>query len=433
MNSSSYIHLLKFLRDRLFLLSFLLLSSLAPAQTPSISLEECYQLTRQHFPLYKQQALIEKSNAYSLRNLSTENFPQFNIQGQANYQSDVTQIPLQLPGISIPVLNKDQYKVYGEISQTVLDGGILKKKKEKQKNQSKIETQQLEVELYALKKSINRLYFGILLLEQQLQQNSLMQEDIEQGIQKVQTAIRNGTALKSSAVILKAEKLKVQQNELEMQADRTSYLSMLSLFIQRNLDESTTFIVPDAPMFTGIIKRPELLLFAFQKQSLQTQQELLHAKNRPKLNIFAQGGMGRPALNMLSNDVDGYYVLGLRMTVPLNGFYTFRNDETLILVKQQGIDVQKEVFLFNTQLDITQQHAEIRKYKKLLASDNLLIDLRTTIKNAALVQLENGIITSHDYLRETIAENQARQQKVLHETQLLMKSYELKTTEGIDN
>lgn len=433
MNYASYLSLLKPLRDRLLPLAFLLLSSMAHAQTPSISLEECYRLAREHFPLYKQQALIEKSNNYILKNLSTENFPQFSIQGQANYQSDVTQIPLQIPGVSIPTLDKSQYKLYGEISQRVMDGGLVKNRKEVQLNQRKIEIQQVEVDLYRLKKSINQLYFGILLLDQQLRLVRLLQEDIQLGIEHVRTAIRNGIALKSSEATLQVESLAVQQKEIEMKADRASYLSMLSLFIQQNLEENTTLITPVLPISTGIIKRPELLLFAFQHQNLQTQQELLRAKNRPKLNVFAQGGMGKPALNMLSNDLDGYYIVGLRLTVPFNGFYTLKNDNALIHIKQQSIDVQKETFLFNTQLDIAQQHAEIKKYQSLLASDDRLIDLRRTIKNTALIQVESGTITSHDYLRETIAENQARQQKVLHETQLLMKSYELKTTEGVDD
>src|SRR5690606_25025980 len=127
------------------------------------------------------------------------------------------------------------------------------------------------------------------------------------------------------------------------------------------------------------------------------------AKNRPQLGLFLQAGVGRPALNMLSNDVEAYYYGGVRLSVPISGFYTLKKEKAQLDVKEAAIDVQQETFMFNTDLTLLQQRRESVKYEQLLETDDEIINLRTSVKDAALAQLENGIITTADYVRETHA------------------------------
>ena len=354
-----------------------------------------------------------------------------NIFGQASYQSAVTQIPIEIPNNPIRSLSKDQYRLYGELSQLVFDGGTIEAQKQSQEVASELEEQQLQVELYQLKSRINHLYFGILLLNQQLKQNDLLKRSIQIGLAKVQAAIQNGTSLKSEGDILRAELLAIDQRSIEMQMGRKSFIDMLSMFIQQPLRPETKLAQPSTPELSDKINRPELRLFDVQIENIDIKRKLLHAKSLPKFSFFAQGGAGRPGLNMLSNNFEAYYLLGLRMNIPLTGFYTLKNEKSLLNVKQKEIEIQKEVFLFNTELELLQQHAEIDKFQNLLLSDNEIIVLRDHIKKTALIQLENGVITSNDYLKEVIAEDQARQRKILHEIQILMAKYNLKTTNGI--
>lgn len=422
--------MLKKVKVGFVVLPLLLLMSFANGQIKTITIEDCYRLAQENFPLIKRQALIQKSKEYSIEIVSKGYLPQVNINGQASYQSEVTQIPIQIPNNPIPTLSKDQYRLYGELSQVLFDGGIIKSQKESQEAASKVEEQQLKVELYALKNRINQLYFGILLINQQLAQNQLLKKDIQLGIEKVEAAIQNGTSLRSGADALKAELLNAEQRKIELDASKKAFIDMLSMFIQQPLTTEVNLVQPLNPSLTEKISRPELSLFDFKNQSLQIQQKMLRAKNLPKLNFFAQGGAGRPALNMLSNNLEAYYLFGLRMTIPLTGLYTFKDEKAAINIKQQDIEIQKEVFLFNTQLELKQQSAEIAKFRKLLLSDDEIVVLRNNIKKTALAQLENGVITSNDYIKETLAEDQARQRKNLHEVQLLMAKYDSKTTEG---
>jgi outer membrane protein TolC len=412
----------------LMVVSLLMYSFFATAQINSITLDTCYVLAKQNYPLIKQYELILKTKEYSIENIAKRYLPQVNINGQASYQSDVTQLPKNIPGV--PVLSIDQYKIYAEINQSIYDGGLIKEQKKFQEANAVIDEQNLEVELYKLKDRINQLFFGILLIDAQQKQNELMKNDIQLGLNKANAKIVNGTALKSSGDILKAELLKADQQAIELKANRKSYADMLGLFINRTIDESTILIKPKNITPSQEIKRPELLVYDYQNKIFDAQNNLLSAKNRPKLSFFAQTGFGKPAFNILSNSFDPYYIGGLRMTIPLSGNYTLKNDRSLLNINQQNIAIQKETFLFNTQLTLKQQNAEITKLEEILKTDDEIISLRTNIKNTALAQLDYGVINTSDYLREVNAEDNARQKKIQHEIQLLIAQYNERITIG---
>lgn len=396
----------------------------------TLTIENCYALASEHYPLAKQRELILKSRDYSIENISKGYLPQVNIVGQASYQSEVTQVPIQLPNTAIPVLDKDQYKIYGEINQVVYDGGMIKQQKLSQESKSLVEAQKLEVELYKLKERINDLYFGILLVNEQLRQNALKKDDIALGIKKTEAQLANGTVFRSSLDILKAEYLTVSQQTLTLLSNKKAYLNMLALFLNKPLDDNTLLVTPVPPVLSTQNNRPELGLFEQQTKNIDIQQQAITIKNIPKLNLFFQGGMGKPALNMLSNDFEAYYIGGIRLNWSLFGYYTQRKEKDLLNINKEDISIQKETFLFNTNYQLQQQNEEISRLSGYLISDQEIISLRGSIKKAALAQLENGVSTTSDYLREVNAEDTARQNKILHQIQLLAAQYKVRLTQG---
>lgn len=396
----------------------------------SLTIDSCYAMAKRNYPLVKQYALIEKSKEYSIDNANKNYLPQFNIAGQATYQSEVTKVPISIPNVSIPELNKDQYKLYGEVSQPITDLFTVKDQKELVKANSEIEEQKIEVELYKLKERINNLFFGLLLIDAQMQQTELLKKDIQSGIDKINTAIANGTALKSSADNLKAELLKANQRTIELKSNKKGYAAMLSLFVNQPILESTTLVKPNPQIISNIINRPELKMYDLQKKTFDVQSKLITAKNLPRFSLFFQGGLGRPALNMLSNDVKGYYIGGLRLNWSLTGFYTYNKEKKILALNQNSLDIQKDVFLFNTNLNLQQQNSEVTKMQELIETDNSIITLRESIKNTTKNQLENGTVTTNDYLTAVNAQDQAQQNLLLHQIQLLMAQYNYQTTSG---
>ncbi|HRG59287.1 MAG TPA: TolC family protein [Bacteroidia bacterium] len=396
----------------------------------ALSIDSCYTMAKRNYPLLKQMALIEKTKEYSLDNASKGYLPQLNIAGQATYQSDVTAIPISLPGMNIQSLNKDQYKIYAELSQSVTDPFTIKQQKAIIEANNSTEIEKIEVELYKLKERINQLYFGILMIETQWQQVNLLKKDIELNLQKTNAAIANGISLKSNADILQAEIFKIEQRIIELKASRKAYLEMLSLFINKPIDEQTILKIPIYSMASSSINRPELKLFELQKKGIDAQQKLLASKNLPKVSLFVQGGYGRPTLNMLNNDFGTYYIGGARFIWNLSAFYTYQKERQLLTINQHQIDIQKEVFLFNNQLLLKQQNSEVNKLSELLNNDQQIVALREKIKDTANSQLENGSITAIDYLNALNAMDQAKQNLALHQIQLLLAQYTFQNTSG---
>jgi outer membrane protein TolC len=412
--------------------ALLLLISFRLSSAQQLTIQECYEKARQNYPLIKQKELVAKSKEFSVANIKSGFLPQVSINGQATYQSDVTKVPIENPLFNVEPLSKDQYKVYAEVNQTIYDGGVVKKNSALQETSSQVEDQKIEIELYKIKERINQIYFGTLLINRQLVQVELVKKDIESSLLKMESAIRNGTAFKTNADILQAELLKNDQRAVELKAARKSYLDMLAMFIHQPLGDDITLQMPEAPSMPGelVISRPEISLYNYQRQLYAAQQQLTNTRVVPRVSFFMQGGYGRPGLNMLLNKFDTYYIGGLRFSWNLGGYYNANRDKQILDLNLQSVDQQKETFLFYTQLSVQQQNNEISKLNELIEIDEKMIALRSRIKSTAKSQLDNGVITANDYLRELNAEDQAKQNLSAHQIQLLMTQYTQQVTTG---
>jgi outer membrane protein TolC len=403
------------------------------AQTSSLTLEECYTLARQNYPLIKQYDLVSRSSKYSIENAGKLYLPQLTISGQASYQSqtiDFGGVLPSLPGIEPPTLSKDQYRVQAEITQQIYDGGVSKWQKESSRANEAIQRQQLEVSLYAVKDRITQLYFSILLMGAQLQQNLLRKTDLQNAAAKAQAALDNGVAYRSNVDELKAEIVNADMTTTEFMSNRHAYIKMLSVFINRPLNDSTVFAYPaPSPPQPGI-SRPELAYYDVQKKAFDVQEKQLGAGYLPKLSAFLQGAYGRPTLNIVDNQFGPWWIGGVRLSWSLGSLYSLKNNRQLLDINRQNLDISKETFVFNTNLSLQQQNQDIGKFEDLVEQDDSAIALRSSVRKAAQAQLDNGVITVHEYISQVNAENLAKQSRILHNIQLLQAQYHYKNTSG---
>jgi len=275
------------------------------------------------------------------------------------------------------------------------------------------------------------LFLGVLFLDEQLKQVDLIKTDLNNGIKKVEAQVNNGVAFKSNLNLLKAELLKAEQRNIELKASRKGLIDVLGLFINKNLPADTQL---EKPVITSAlpdtIARPELKLYVSQEKLLLSQDKLINSKNLPKAGVFVQGGYGRPGLNFLNNKFDFFYTTGVRLSWSLGGLYTKKNEQRLVEVNKKSVNVQREAFLLNTNASLKQQLSELDKLQQLVTTDAAIIELRVQVKEAAKAQLENGVITANDYLREVNAEDQARQSLITHNIQLLQAQINYQTIAG---
>lgn len=394
---------------------------LAPVASPAqLTLDSAYAAARNNYPLIKQKDLIRQTTDLTIENLRKGYLPQVSLSGQVSYQSAVTSIDVPVPGIKIQAPSKDQYKILADVNQLIYDGGQIKQQQVLQELNAVVEDQKLEVELFRLKERINQLYLGVLYLDAQVRQVDLIRQDLQTGIKKVDAQVQNGVAFRSNLHVLQAEVLKTDQRLIELKAGRKGLIETLALFMNQPLDETTILQKPVLPgLQQAENNRPELKLFSDQAKVLDHRYKIIRSANLPKTSLFMQGGYGKPGLNMLKNEFDLYYIGGIRLSWSLSGLYTRKREKQLVEMNKRIVDIQKETFLFNTGTQIRQQQSEIDKLSQLVRSDDDIIGLRVKIKDAARAQLENGVITSNDYLREVNAEDQARQLLITHQLQLL--------------
>jgi len=413
------------------MLLIILTTALVFSQT-KLTLEECHDKARANFPLIKQKEYIAQSKEYNVSNVWKGYLPQITISGQATYQSDVTSLPISFPGIKIESLTKDQYKAIADVTQVIYDGGIMSAQADIQKSSGNVDDQKIEIELLKVKERVNQIYFGIMLLNEQLLQVNLVNDDLSASLNKLNAALANGTATKPNVDILLAELLKNTQREIELKASRKSFLDMLGLLINEKLDETVT-LLPPAEQNTVVseeINRPELKMYSAQKNMIENQSGLTLSKLLPKASLFFQGGYGKPTLNMLKNNFDWFYITGAKLTWSPTNLYTFGNESEIVELNKKSVAAQEEAFILNTKLTLKQQTGEIEKLNELIKVDKEIVVIRTSIKNAAKAQLENGVITSNDYIRELNAEDQAKLNLAIHKTQLMLARQNYRITTG---
>lgn len=90
--------------------------------------------------------------------------------------------------------------------------------------------------------------------------------------------------------------------------------------------------------------------------------------------------------------------------------------------------MQRDVFLFNNNLQGQQQAQEMARYQQLMDNDDEIINLRAKVRTAAESKLTHGIIATNDLIKEINNENNARVQKSIHEIEMLKQAFDLKIT-----
>jgi outer membrane protein TolC len=411
----------------LTILSFMALSG-AMAQT--FTLEDAWQAAKANYPAIKKYGLIKKSTEYSLQNANRAYLPQFSLGGQATYQSDVTKIPISLPNIKIQEMSKDQYKIQAEVSQLIYDGGAINAQKEILKATEAAQLQNIEITMQSVKERVSDIFFGILLLDEQLEQTRLKKESLEASLKKADAAYANGAGFKSNVNELKAEILSANMTAIEIKSAQQGYKDMLFLLTRKEITEKTTFVKPAPTAISTGIHRPELTLFDVQKNLYDAQRKKLHSEWMPKFSAFVQGGYGRPGLNMLNNDFAAFAIGGIRFSFPINSIYNWKNNTKMIELNKEQLDTDKETFLLNTHLSLQKQSRETEKYKNLLTEDDSMIELRKAVATAARSQLDNNVITVSEFIQKLNAQYLAMQMKSLHELQYIQSSYNYSNISG---
>ena len=408
----------------------------APSMS-AISIEECYRLVRENYPLIKQYELTEAASMYSFENAAMGYLPRISLSGQAVYQSDVTEFPaafsdlMKMVGIDMAGMSHDQYKVQLEISQTIWDGGYSKAQREAVKAQQEVSELTLDKDMDALESRVNQMYFGILLMEMNLQTNLRMDTLLTANLSAVESAVKNGTALQSDIDNITVERLSLRQQRRQLEMAIRSYKDMLALMIGRKVEDDEIFEIPEPRIVdTSRNLRTELMLFDARLKEIDTRKKMLDVAVMPKFAFFAQGWYGKPGLNifddMVYNRMSWNGVLGITFKWDISGFYTRKNDLRSIEASRRSVELQRDVFEWNLGIQNVQIQNEIDRMYDLKASDDEIVRLRESVRKTSESKYRNGMITVNELLGDIVSENNAVTERSRHHLELLKNIYDLK-------
>ena len=416
----------------------LLLMVLTALTSRAQTLEECCRLAREHYPEIRQYDLIAETEQYNISNAARAWIPQVVLSGQATYQSATPTYPeafnqmIAANGLDMSGVRKDQYKVVIDVSQNIWDGGQSKANREIAKAEAAVECSRVDVSLYDLQSRIQNLYFGILLLDERVAQTETLIEVLAANLNSIRTYYKNGVAMQSDIDAVEAELLTARQTLSQVEASRASYRRMLEVFIGQPLTDKTLTRPAMVEVASRTSARPELTMFEAQSNILSAQRKAITASVMPRFSVFAQGYYGYPGLDMFKSMVSAEWMLnaivGVRMSWNIGAFYTKKNNLNKLDVAERQISVQRDIFLFNTQMQTTQDDGEIARLRSALEDDNRIIELRRSVRMAAESRLENGVIDATDLLRKIADETTATLNRSTHEIELLQATYRLKTT-----
>lgn len=403
-----------------------------------VTLEECIALAEENYPIISKYDLLEQTKEVNLSNINKGWLPQINVYGQGTVQNDTPSLPESLiniinqTGTNIAGLNEWQYRIGADISQNIWDGGTSKVHRKIERAEDAERQAAIDVQLYAVRERVEDLYFGILLMDAQIEQVKNMQLLLQSNLDKLRIMQSNGTAMQSDVDMVEAEYLGTVQQLTQAESASQSYRNVLGLFMGKSI-AGQKLVKPEAFIPQDLMpSRPELKYFEKQLQTNEARNASITANMMPKIGLFAQLYYGYTGFdyfeNMMNRNPSFNILAGVKLSWNIGALYNKKNDRMKLKLSSDNINVERDIFLFNINLQSRSQLDHIDELKAVIKNNDRIVELRTNVRKAAESQLDNGVIDATALLTKLTDEKQARLTAAYHEIQLLQSIYELKYT-----
>lgn len=391
------------------------------AQQQKVHLNDCYKSMLENYPIANQTGIYAQSSELNTKNLKAAWLPNAELNAQATYQSDVMKIDIVAMGNSFGFeADKDQYKASIDINQMIYDWGRIKSAKQLENVDLKLKQQTTQVDLNKVKEQINTFYFAILVLERNEELLHVMLKDLATKKESVESAVKNGILLSSDLSALKAEILKLNQSIVEIKQQRLSAIDILSEICGIEISYDAEIGVPEYEVeVSNEMSRPENILFNYQREKLDASSSMISKQNKPTVFAFSQLGYGKPGLNMASSEFDSYYYLGVGLKWKFWDWNKTKREKQVISLNQNLVSIQENTFNKQMNVALRNELSKLEIYKNALESDQEVIKLREEVSSSARSKLDNGVITSTDYITELSKETQAKINYETHKIQLV--------------
>lgn len=399
-------------------------------QVDSVSLFDCYKLVRENAPELGLVSIHQQVSELENKKLSGKNLPQVSAYGKAWYQSDAITVTLPVPGMEGLEIDRFQYNTGVNIDQKILDGGLISIQKKIKSIEGEIGLLQTEVALYKLNELVNTHFFGIIRLEESVKILQLKSETLEERKMQVEAGVRNGIILEQELDRINAEIATTHQQIAEINLGKVQLQNRLAVLAGRNANR-TKWILPEQIIVADSLNRVETRLYESNREYLESLKEIQGRKYVPQLAAYGQAGYSYPGLNFFENKSDMYYIVGAKLSWRIFDWSEGKKEKQLIELRKNQVDIAEQSFNRNLDISVANQIEEIKMVEILITNDEKIISSKNKISLASAASLENGSITSADYLNDLNAELKARIDFEIHKVQLMEAKAKLAVIKGI--
>ncbi len=375
---------------------------------------------------------IQDETTLSLNNVNTRLLPQTRLTAKATYQSETTNIDIEIPGIDIDQISKDQYKIQAEIQQVIFDGGMTSSLKEIALSKSIVDITSVEMQTDKLLEQGINVFFGIKELELNEEQLHILLEKLNATESKLSAGVQNGIVLKTELNNLQAEKILIKQKLIALKNKHAAWREMLFLLTKNKKSIDQELIINTLQKKHSDLNpmNPQIKIFEYQKNNLEISKRVEDIRKKPQLAAIANLGYGNPGLNFLRDGFQPYYLVGLQLNWNLSALYTSKNQKEIYTIDQLKLAAQQQAVKTSISIKNTQLQNDIRGLEETLSTDDQIINIRKYIRETANIQLENGSITSAEFIIKLNEENAAILMKKIRNLQIIKSKYLIRHNNG---
>ncbi len=304
--------------------AFLLAGCCAVYSYAGVTVEQCVEAARDNYPLIQKYDILNQSRQLDLSDINKSWLPQIGVYAQGTAQNAVPSFPdglshmLEQIGTEMSGLGKLQYKIGVDFSQTIWDGGSSKASRAIAESENASRVAALDTELYAVRQRVENLFFGILLIEEQIKQAEQTKKLLERNLEKLKAMKAHGAAMQSDMDMVEAQMLTVSQQVIQAKSQAQSYRKLLGLYTGRTV-EGENLVKPELEIPAALTSnRPEMNLFEARIKANDARLGSIKASLMPRIGFFAQAYYGYPGFNyfksMLNRDMSFNIMAGVKIS-----------------------------------------------------------------------------------------------------------------------
>ncbi|HEY8257438.1 MAG TPA: TolC family protein [Gemmatimonadales bacterium] len=414
----------------------------APARAQdTLSVERLQEAALTSDPRGTQRRLLREATDLRLAVIGADRLPQFEVNGSASHQSDVTRPTFGIPGVAIPAFPKQHWQTTLDVEQRLYDGGDVARRRELEEARNAESQSALDVSLYELRSDVNSAFYSAFLFEKREAEYDALVGDLDARLAAVRARVEAGTALSRDAAEIDAERVRASLQRDEARASRRASLAILSDLAGKGLDTTAVLVLPTDELersypasldtIATLRRRPEFDQLRRSRERLDKAIAYTAVENRPKIFAFGQAGVGLPGYDQFRSSSDAFYQVGLKLKwQPWTWRSAGRTAEAYRL--QKDIVVTEEQALGRSLARAVATSLEdISRLKAALADDERIVTLRTEVERQARAQFDEGAITTPDYVETRTDVLEARLTLERHRVELAQARSTYLTTLGI--